>query len=92
MARNGVKIIDRAVGRFKGIVKDLDNGINACGKEQTKNTAKVDKLTAKNEVLQTKTKQAVIFRDNLNSMLHDEKPPSGEEKAEEPENAEDQEN
>ena len=72
-------------------MKDLDNGIKLCGKEQKKNTEKVDKLTAKNDTLKTKTKQAEIFRDKLNSMLHDEKPPSGEEKAEEQEKADDQE-
>lgn len=83
---SGVRIIDRTVGKFKGIVKDLDSGIKLCDKEQKKNTEEVDKLTAKNETLQTKTKQAEIFRDNLNSMLHDEKPPSGEENAGEQEN------
>ena len=73
LRKNGIKAIDKVVGKFQGIVKGLDDGISLCDEEIKENNKKLETLTKKNEDISTSKTQAVIFRDNLNSLINEKK-------------------
>jgi len=71
--RNGPKVIDAMVGKFKGIISGLDQGIQLCDAKEESNSTKIGKLEEHNTFLGQKRKQAKVFRDNLHAMLNEER-------------------
>ncbi len=67
--KNGVKVIEKTVGKFQGIVDNLDKGIGLCDAEIGKNTVTIEVLGKKNKNISTSKAQAETFRDNLKTML-----------------------
>ncbi len=78
--KDGIGVIDKAIGKFQGIVDDLNTGISLCETKVAKNDVSIKKLTDQNDELTTKSHQAEIFRDNLKNML--EKAPDEKNKKE----------
>ena len=69
----GIKVIDKMVGKFQGIVEGLDQGISLCNVEMGENDSKIETLKKKNDNISTSKSQAEVFRDNLKSLLSGKK-------------------
>ena len=67
--KDGITIIDNTIGKFQGIINNLDTGISLCLEKVSKNDQSIQKLTAENQQLNEKTEQAAVFKDNLQNLL-----------------------
>ncbi len=78
--KDGVAIIDTAIGKFQGIVDGLDKGVVLCEGKQDQNSKEIESLTVENGFLAGKTEQAKTFRDNLKTMLTQKPDPESKNK------------
>jgi hypothetical protein len=67
--KTGPVIIDTMVAKFQGIVDGLDKGEKLCASKKEQNAKVISSLSAENEFLEAKTKEAKTFRENLKDML-----------------------
>lgn len=69
LKKNGVAIIDKAVGQFEVIVTKLTSGLALVEEKHEENTKEIQSLSAENIFLDKKIEQASTFKDNLMKML-----------------------
>ena len=72
--KNGVAIIDKAVGQFQGIVAQLENGLALVEEKHADNKKQIESLLAENIFLAKKGEQASTFKNNLKAMIGEEAP------------------
>ena len=67
--KSGVNLINKQIGKFRGIIDELEQGIGLCAKEIDSNNETIQTLTDKNDGIETSKSQASTFKDNLSNML-----------------------
>ena len=76
--RSGVSLIDSAIGKFQGIIDEINEGTKKVGEKVKGNTDKITSLEKENTFLNNKVEEANIFKTNLENMLSTSKKIVGE--------------
>ena len=67
--KSGERLVKEAIGQFKGIIAQLEEGIKKVAEKVTANDKKVAKIQAESERLLAASKEAAIAKENLQAIL-----------------------